>query len=71
MTGFHIMVAYGLSVVFHVVDHTCRKVLLCGVHVVAVITGGLPLKDVAIVEQQQTVAVILTQGVNVSVDPCQ
>ena len=57
---FDIMVAYGFGIVLHIVDHTCRQVLVFRHDVVRPVDAGLSLQDVAVVNEQQPVAIILS-----------
>ena len=52
------MIAYGLSVVAHIVDDRSGEVLVGGHHVVRPIDAGLTLQDVTVVDEQQVVAVL-------------
>ena len=59
MSGLDVVVAHRLCIVFHVVDHLCCQVHVLGHHVVRPVHTGLSLQYIAVVYQQQVVAVLL------------
>ncbi len=69
VAGLHVVVAHGLGVVAHVVDDAGREVLVVGHDVVRPVDAGLPLQDVAVVDEQQSVAVLLPLSVDVGAGP--
>ena len=71
MTGLNVVVAEGGGVVAHVVDYRGSDVLFVGSHVVRPVARRLSLQDVAVVEQQQPVAIVLAQAVDVRVHACE
>ena len=62
-----IVVAHGLCVVAHIVDHAGREVLVVGHHVVRPVHAGLSLHDVAVVDQQQVVAILCAFLLNIGI----
>ena len=68
MTRFHIVVAEGLGIVLQVVDDLCSDVGFVSLDVVGIIAGGLSLQNVAIVQQNQAVAVGLALALEVGAD---
>ena len=63
----NVVVAHRLRVVAHIVDHAGREVLVVGHHVVRPIHAGLSLHDVAVVYQQQVVAILRALLFNIRV----
>ena len=61
------MVAYGLGVIPHVVDDACCQILVLGHHEIRPVDARLTLQDVAVVYQQQVVAVLLAFFINISI----
>ena len=70
MARLHIVIAYGFHVVSHIVDDLCGQVLLIAHDVVRPVGAGLSLKDVAVVEEQQAVAILLPLLLDIGVGPC-
>ena len=71
MSCFHIVVAKGLGVVFHVVDHVGSHVGRLGVYIVEIVARGLSLQDIAIVNEDDVVTIFFTQTFHVSAHTCQ
>ena len=71
MAGFYIVIAHGLSIVFHIVDHRGSQVLVLRHHVVRPVHTGLPLQDIAVVDQQQVFAILLTLFLDIGVSACE
>ena len=71
MARLDVVVADGLAVVLHVVHHLGSYVLLARCHEVRPVACGLSLQYVAVVNQQQLVAVLLAEAVHVGVHPRQ
>ena len=67
VTRFQIVVAKGLDVVFHVVDDAGRQIDLVRCNKVRPVDTRLSLHDVAIVYQQQVVAILLAFLINIAV----
>ena len=65
MARLHVVVANGLRVIAEVVDDLCRDVGAGRVHIVGIIVYGLALEDVAIVEQDDVLAMLAAQLVDV------
>ena len=57
MAWLDIMVTYSLCIVLHVVDDRSGKVLIFWHHIVRPIDAGLSLQNIAVVDQQQMVAI--------------
>ena len=70
MTSLHIMVAYGGSIILHIVDYLGSYILVLGVDVVVEIAYRLTLQNVAIIEQQHILAMLLSQVVDICANPC-
>ena len=61
MSSLNVVVSHGLSIIAHVVDYTCCHILHLWINVIAIIAGGLALQDVAVVEKQKAVSILLTE----------
>ena len=71
VSGFHVMVAEGLYIVLHVVDHPGGQVLLVRRYEVCPVRAGLALQNVAVVYQQQVLAIFLPLPVDECIGTCQ
>ena len=65
------MVAEGFGIVFHVIEYVRSHVACLGIDVVVIVAGGLSLQQVAIVEQDESVVVFLSQRVDIRLHPSQ
>ena len=63
MTRFYVVVAHRLCIIPHVVHHRCGQVGHRGLNKVAIVTCGLTLKNVAVVEQDHILAILLAHFV--------
>ena len=71
MPRFHIVIAEGLCIVLHVVDDFGSDVLAVGLDIIGIVAHGLSLQDVAVVEQDDILAVFLAQVVYIGRYTCQ
>ena len=67
VTRLYIVVAYGLGIILHVVDHSCGQILVFGHHIIGPIHTGLSLQDITVINEQQVVAALLTLAVDIRV----
>ena len=70
MPRLDIVVAEGLSVVAEVVYDLGGHVGAVGLHVVVVVAGGLSLQYVAVVQQDEVLAVLCALLLDVGTDAC-
>ena len=63
MPRFDVVVAHRLRIILHVVHHRCGQVGHGGLNEIAIITRGLTLKNVAVVEQDNVLAILLAHFV--------
>ena len=71
MSRLDVVVAYGLGIIAHIVDHLGGHIGYFGLHIVAIVAGGLSLQDVSRIEQNQTVSILLSQLLDVCAHACQ
>ena len=57
MSRLDVVVAYGLSIVLHVVDDRGGKVLVLRHHIVRPVDAGLSLQNIAVVDQQEVITI--------------
>ena len=67
MPGLYVVVSDGLGIVLHVVHNRCGKVLVLRHDVVRPVDTRLALQNVAVVDEQQVVAVLLTLLLDIGV----
>ena len=67
----HIVVAHVASIVAHEAQHFACQVARLLVDVVIVVGRGLSLQDIAVVEQQHVVAILLAKALDISMHSCQ
>ena len=65
MTGLNVMVTEELSIILQIVYHLSTDVRLVGLDEVGVITRWLTLQDVAVVEQDEVLAILIAQLVDI------
>ena len=70
MACFHVVVAYGLGIIPHVVADPCRDIGLGRIYEIREVAHGLALQDVAVVEQHHRVS-FLPQLPHVVAHACQ
>ena len=70
MTCLYVVVAKGLGVVLQVVDNLCGDIRLVSLDKISLVAGGLSLQNVAILQQDDVVAIALALALEVGADTC-
>ena len=69
MARLHIVIAHCLSIIAQVVHHAGSQVLFLRHDIVRPVHAGLSLQDVAIVDEQHTVAILLALALHIGAHP--
>ena len=70
MSRLYVVVAKVLGVVLQVVDNLCGNIRRVSLNIVGIVARGLSLQDVAVVQQDDVVAVALALTLEVGADSC-